>query len=466
MTRTTPRLARTTALVAASAVVLSGCGFSPYDLPLPGGADLGDDPYEVTVEFRDVLDLVPQSAVRVDDIAVGKVTDIELNGWTATATLQINDDVQLPDNAEATLRQSSLLGEKFVALAPPENPGNGELSEGDFIPLERSGRNPDIEEVLGAASLLLNGGGLEKTNTIVKELNKTLDGNEPEIKQLLQTSETFVSQLDDNKEELLTALEKVNNLAVTANEQEGAITEALDELPEALAVLDEQRDGIVGLLEALDRLGDVATGVIRRSKDDTLAVLRDLEPTLKGLADAGDDLATSTQALLSFPFTDEIVGNSVQRAREVCPENLTSDNSAAVSDRACYGDYSNLDIRLELGPDQITSLLEGVLSLGNTLVPSDSAQASASEDEAVEEGEAAVSPSGDLVDLVEGLTPQGQDDEPDPAPQQSGSDSSSEGDGGGNGFCRLLGACRTTPAELMESQDDLGRLLIGPAVAR
>jgi len=53
-------------LALTAAVVVSGCSFSGTDLPLPGGADVGDDPYEVTIEFRDVLDLVPQSAVRVD----------------------------------------------------------------------------------------------------------------------------------------------------------------------------------------------------------------------------------------------------------------------------------------------------------------------------------------------------------------------------------------------------------------
>ena len=169
----------------ASAVALSGCGFTPYDLPLPGGADTGDKPYTVTAEFRDVLDLVPQSGVRVNDIAVGKVTDVQLDGWNAKVTLEINDDAKLPDNAVASIRQTSLLGEKFVSLAPPESGATGQLSDGDEIPLARTGRNPELEEVLSAASLLFNGGGLERTNTIVKELNQTLDGNEPEIRELL-----------------------------------------------------------------------------------------------------------------------------------------------------------------------------------------------------------------------------------------------------------------------------------------
>src|SRR5215217_2783119 len=229
------------------AVLLSGCGFSPYKLPLPGGADLGDHPYTVKVQFRDVLDLVPQSAVRVNDIAVGKVTDVKLNGWTAVVTLKVNRDAKLPDNTEATIRQTSLLGEKFVSLAPPKTGARGTLRNGDTIPLDRSSRNPEIEEVLGAASLLFNGGGLEKTNTIVKELNNALDGNEPEVKELINSTTSFITQLDNNKDALLTSLEKINRLAVATNGQKAAITGALDDLPDALRVVNSQRDDLVKL---------------------------------------------------------------------------------------------------------------------------------------------------------------------------------------------------------------------------
>lgn len=476
--RPSRRTWRAAAVGVSSAVLLSGCGFSPYELPLPGGADLGSDPYTVTVQFRDVLDLVPQSAVRVDDIAVGKVTKIRLDGWTATATLEINRDVELPDNAEATIRQTSLLGEKFVSLAEPSTGGTGQLGEGDRIPLDRSGRNPDIEEVLGAASLLLNGGGLEKTNTIVKELNKTLDGNEPEIKQLLQSTTTFVGQLDDNKAELITALEKVDNLARATQEQEGAITAALDDLPEALRVLDAQRDDIVGLLTALDGLSDSATGLIRRSKDDTLAVLRDLEPTLRELANAGDDLATSASLIFTFPFTDEIVGSTPARAGNPCtaynPDDPSTQNDATmlqnVADGACYGDYMNLDINVSLNANQLTSLIQGLISLGGAAAGGGGLPAGAPAPAA----DTSADPAGQLVDLVEGLTslPSGGGLElpgstSRPAPTPSASTSSSSSSGGSGGLCSLLGCRATTTSELMAGQtEDVARLVLGPVVTR
>nr|MCW2727649.1 hypothetical protein [Aeromicrobium sp.] len=392
------RRARLAILTVASALVLSGCGFSPYQLPLPGGADLGNEPYTVTIKFRDVLDLVPQSAVRVNDIAVGKVTDIELEGWTALVTVKVNGDAELPDNAVATIRQTSLLGEKFVSLAPPTEGAIGALGNGDEIPLERSSRNPEIEEVLGAASLLFNGGGLEKTNTIVRELNNALGGNEPEVKELLGTTTTFIGQLDENKEALLTALEKVNRLAIATNDQTDAITGALDELPEALRVVNEQRDELVGLLESLDRLGEVATGVIREAKADTVADLKALVPALTNLQKAGDDLATGTQALLTFPFSDGFVGGSIAKATGRCQD--AGAGQKQIKEGACFGDYANLSLSLDIGADQ----LEGLLGMFNIELPQLPGAAEPAADPAPGVPQA-IDPTGDIADLISKLVP-------------------------------------------------------------
>jgi phospholipid/cholesterol/gamma-HCH transport system substrate-binding protein len=439
------RLLRAGALACVAALVMSGCGFSPYKLPLPGGADLGDKPYTVKVEFRDVLDLVPQSAVRVNDIAVGKVTDIKLKGWTAVVTIKVNRDAELPDNTEATIRQTSLLGEKFVSLAPPKTGASGALGDGDTIPLDRAGRNPEIEEVLGAASLLFNGGGLEKTNTIVKELNNALGGNEPEVKELIQTTSSFISQLDDNKAELLTSLEKVNRLAVATNDQKAAITGALDDLPAALRVVNDQRDDLVKLLQSLDRLSDAATGVIRDSKADTVANLRALVPTLTNLSKAGDDLAFGTKALLTYPFSDGFLANTYAKASGKC-----EDGTPQVKEGACFGDFANLSLSADISATQLQNILDGYLPDGAPELPT---------------ATPAAQPTDELVDLVAGLVPD-ELELPGLTPEKTKATptpSSSKTTPAPGGICSLLGTCRTAAAS--SAPADLERLLVEPAVA-
>ncbi len=459
------RRGRMLGLVASAALVLSGCNFTPYSIPLPGGADLGDNPYTVKAEFRDAMDIVPQGGVRSSDVTVGKITDVQRSpsGWTAIVTMEINGDTKLPENTLATIRQTSLLGEKFVSLDAPAKGGYGQLGDGDVIGLDRSGRNPELEEVLSAAALLFNGGGLDKFNTITRELNLLMDGRESNIRELIRNSTEFTQTLDANKNAIIGALERINRLAIATNAQEDEIDLALRDIPPALEVLDDQREDLVKMLESLDRLGGVATEVIRKSKEDTLTDLRLLQPVLKGLADAGDSLAGVLRQLPTFPFPDELVGDSVARASASCPANTVEVARAG----ACFGDYINLDINLSLNAEQAQSLLLGLLSMGgfapaampaaapaataDAAAPKSSAAATPTPGAAV--GDDAAGGAADLTDKLNGLLP-GPTTSPSQQEEKSG------------GLLGFLGLNRTPAVSIAEAQQtDVGRLLVGPVMA-
>ena len=301
------RVQRAGALLA-GVVLLGGCGFrGAYSISLPGGADTGDDPYTVEVEFLDVLDLVPQSGVRVADVPVGRVESIELDekDWTAVVTVSVNRDVELPANAVAAIQQSSLLGEKYVELAPPgdEEP-RGRLDDDARITLDRTNRNVEVEELLGALSLVLNGGGLAQLQTINRELGDALEGRTAEIKNTLNQLDTFIGGLDEQKEEINRALDRANELTATLAERTATIETALDTIGPGLDVINEQRDLLVSMLEGLARLGDVGTRIINESAANTVEDLKLLQPILTQLAAAGPNLARSLELLLTYPFPD------------------------------------------------------------------------------------------------------------------------------------------------------------------
>jgi phospholipid/cholesterol/gamma-HCH transport system substrate-binding protein len=299
---------------AALAIAVAGCstgGFNGiYSLPLPGGASLGSHPYTVTARFANVVDLVPQSAVRVNDVAVGRVSRIYLppHSWTANVTMVINGDVRLPANADAELRQSSLLGEWFVSLSPP--PGGlaeGRLANGAVIPLPRTTGNATVEEVLGALSLLLNGGGIAQLHTIDSQLNAALNGNEPQIRSLLSQINDLATNLNAHRHDITSALDGLNELSRTLRSRDQQIGNVLDNLTPGLRVLRDQRAQLVTLLNSLHTLSGVAVDTINKSKADTVASLRALAPILRNLADAGQALPQSLQVLLTYPFTDQVL---------------------------------------------------------------------------------------------------------------------------------------------------------------
>ena len=294
----------TAALCAGLLLLLSGCGFrGAYSFSLPGGADIGDNPYSVQVEFLDVLDLVQQSGVKVADVPVGRVDKIELqDDWTALVTLTVNGDVDLPANAVAKIQQSSLLGEKFIELAAPGNEKpEGKLRDHPHIPLERTNRNVEVEELLGALSLVLNGGGLAQLQTINKELGKALQGRESAVRSTLTELDTFVGGLDAQKAEINRALDSANTLAATLAARTATIDTALDTIGPAWT-------SSTSSATCWCRCCKPGPARRRRHPDhqpsaaDTVADLQLLQPILTQLAAAGPDLAGSLELLLTYPF--------------------------------------------------------------------------------------------------------------------------------------------------------------------
>ena len=335
----------------AAATALSGCSFNGVEsLPLPGGPDLGSHPRTVKIEFANVLDLVPQSAVKVNDVSVGKVDDIELaggtpgqGGWHAIVTVKMRGDIKLPDNAIATISQTSLLGEKFVQIEPPKNEAPiGELGSGDLIPLNRTSRGTEIEEVLSAMSLLLNGGGLEQVSTISHELQAAMGGRESTIRSVLERVDTFAGTLDRNRTAITRALDSIDRLTGKLAAERKTIRDTIDETGPAIDVLNRNRADLTKMLVALNKLSRTTTNVINRSKADLLANLRDVDTILRNLNKAGSDLPKSLESLITFPFP-------------------------ATFENVIAGDYGNVRLTVDLDFESIAQNLLGGTDLESSL---------------------------------------------------------------------------------------------------
>jgi phospholipid/cholesterol/gamma-HCH transport system substrate-binding protein len=291
------------------ACVLSGCTFNGvYDLPLPGNKVSNGDSFQVSADFADALNVVPRSSVMVADVPVGQVQSITRVGWHARVTMRIRKDVKLPDNAVAEIRQTSLLGEKFISLSPPTAKGvepTGRLGPHDVIPMAHTGRNPEVEEVLGALSFLLSGGGIGQLQTITEELNKMMDGRTGKIRDVLTQLNVLVGTLNSQRGDIVHAMESINDLSKTLVTEKGTIGNALDAAGPAINVLRDQHTELIKMLSALSKLGDVGSRVVKETKEDLLAELGHLEPVLRHLSDTGESLVPGLVSAASYPFPIE-----------------------------------------------------------------------------------------------------------------------------------------------------------------
>jgi phospholipid/cholesterol/gamma-HCH transport system substrate-binding protein len=318
-------IARAVVAMLAAVVGLTGCGFHGiYSLPLPGAVGNGGNTFTVNVQFADVLDLVPYSTVKVNGATVGHVKSISIEGRHALVACLVLDTVHLPANTVARVEQTSVLGEKFVELERPVGtPSTGRLSNGDVITLDRTDTDVSVEEVLGALSMLLNGGGVSQLHTITHELSTALSGRTGVSRDLLHNLNVFVAGLDDQKAAIIRALEGINGLTRTVRQQESSLVHALDRVPAAVKILADDRRRLTTMLVSVQHLGDVAAHVANTSHADLVANLRHLRPTLTRLAKVGKVIPEILGVLITYPTADSV-------------------------ENEYFGDYGNLSLTLDV----------------------------------------------------------------------------------------------------------------------
>jgi phospholipid/cholesterol/gamma-HCH transport system substrate-binding protein len=307
MNRHRLRCSATILLTAVVAAALAGCGWRGVNsLPLPGTEGNGPGSYQVQAQLPNVTNIQPNSRVRVADATVGAVTRIERQGWHALVTMRINGDVVLPANATATVGQTSLLGTLHIELAPPadEKP-RGRLRTGSLIPLAHAGAFPTTEQTLSAAAMFLNGGGLGRVQDITKAFSTAFGGREGDLRSLIGRLDTFIGQLDQQKSDIIAASDSINNLVSQFAHQQPVVDNALRTIPDALAVLKNERDNLVKAFDRLGKFSALAADSSNKTKDALAQEFTDLAPVLESLANAGPALTRSLSLLATYPWPKE-----------------------------------------------------------------------------------------------------------------------------------------------------------------
>lgn len=295
-------------------LLLSGCSYESLNsLPLPGDKGIGSGSYTVKVDLRNALNLVPNSPVLVDDINIGTIRAVALDGYTPVATLSLEGNVSLPENVSAKIAQTSLLGAKHIELtAPPANEAVGHLHEGSVIPLERTGAYPETEDVIASVATLLNGGGLQQIKTITTELNRALGGRTGTVRQLLSRSTQLATSLDEQKGSIVHALASMNNLAAGFRSGNATIARALQSLPPALNVLTADHAHLVSTLESLGQFGDTVTEFVNSGGEPLVRNVAALTPVLRELANAKSSLTSSLWIVPTVAFPLRTMGEYIR----------------------------------------------------------------------------------------------------------------------------------------------------------
>lgn len=352
------RAAAATVMVAGLAVTTSGCAFNGLNsMPIPGAKGTGDGSYKITALIPSAASVVENAPVMMDDATIGSVGHMSVKNWAADVTLRLEKGTKVPVGSYVMVGMTSALGSMHMEIVQPEKPTGGYMKDGDSIQLAKCPQQDEIaapegekpvpnvnsaeeiaqctypttEQVLSSLSVMLNGGGLSKLGDVVHELNQSLVGRSDVVRELLPRLNTIVGDLAKQKDNIIDAIDGLNRLSDTLNQQHGTIERALTDGPKILQLLVDQRVHLTDALGSLSTLSRTADDILKANGDDLRTIVSNLEPVVDQLAGSGPSLATSLGILLTFPFKESAIPNIIR------------------------GDSANLQINLNLTWDRLNS---------------------------------------------------------------------------------------------------------------
>lgn len=347
-------------LVAAAALTTTGCSLQPNDYTLPGQVGVSGG-YTVTVEFNQVENLVPNSTVQLNDVTVGTVGQITVKDWHAYVKIHLSKNTKVPTSSIFSIGQKTLLGAQYVQIAPPGTssaPTGMEpaaattgpyLHDGSVVDVTHTGSYPSTEEVLGAAALLLNNGGLSQISVITGQLSTALQNREPDTRALITRTNQLLAVLDHDKGSIITALDGLNRLSTQLATKRDVVARAIDHITPGLAELNKERANLVNAVTVAGQLSTQAANVVQVNEQALLANLQSLQPILTKLGTVAGTLPDALKIALTVPFPAMTTSNTIR------------------------GDYSNLFANIDLTLPSLASEFLGTgegISKGSAKAPS------------------------------------------------------------------------------------------------
>jgi phospholipid/cholesterol/gamma-HCH transport system substrate-binding protein len=236
---------------------------------------------EITAEFPRTVGLYPQSRVLVQGVRAGTVSKVEPAADRVRVTMTVHDVALAPD-AVATARMRSLIGERYVELAPVWSGKGPRLESGAVIPLARTRVPAEVNELFDEATRVSEQVDADALRMMVKNLGQALGGNSQavagvtsglaqvgqtlsahsaDLDQSLHALEGVVGTLASRDDEVTSILRSSTAVSQSLLAQQGALDAAVGGLDDMLGRLasftGNEKDRIAAVLDALDRVGRV-----------------------------------------------------------------------------------------------------------------------------------------------------------------------------------------------------------------
>ena len=259
------------------------------------------DSYELHGMFpRAGQSLVPGSDVQLLGVTIGEVKSIELVERKVKITMEIENDVAIPDSVVATVRPKTLFGEKFVEFAFPNGREGDTLGDGDE--LAHVDTAVEVEELIAGTVPLFDRVDPQSLATVVHELAVAAKGNGDAIASGLESGAQLATLLADTIDAQTRALESWARFQKALEPTGGSLNAIADNSNRALPELNAAERDFERALATLEPLAADLAELLHVYRPDIDAILIDGDNVIRVLTSRRQQLSETIHGLYRYAF--------------------------------------------------------------------------------------------------------------------------------------------------------------------
>lgn len=251
------------------------------------------DGEEYRALFTDATSLNVGDDVRMAGVKIGTVEDVAVvDNRIAEVTFTVASSAPLSHGSTAELRFRNLIGQRYIALHPPENLGRP-LPPGYTFGLDETRPALDLTLLFNGFRPLFRFLDPEDVNTLSAQLIEVFQGEGATVEGLLASTARLTSTLADRDQVIGELITNLNSVLRVVNERSGQLDATLVTLQRLVSGLARDRETIGDTIEGMGRLSESVSGLLEQGRDP-------LKRSIDSLGDLSANLSNHEQVVQDF----------------------------------------------------------------------------------------------------------------------------------------------------------------------
>ncbi|KRC64806.1 hypothetical protein ASE12_08490 [Aeromicrobium sp. Root236] len=216
----------------------------------------GDGKRYITIDFEQTNSVYKGSDVKILGVPVGEVVSLTPRGDIVRAKVSYKGNVKLPNDVKAVVVSPSIVGDRFIQLAPAYT-GGAVLKNNARLSVDRTAVPVELDQIyksLDDLSVALGPKGANKEGALsglIDDSAKQLDGQGAQLNETIHNFGKLSTTLSNNKDELFGSLREVEDFVSLLKTNDSAVRSFNDSTAQVSTVLAGERDDLKETLKQL-----------------------------------------------------------------------------------------------------------------------------------------------------------------------------------------------------------------------